>query len=102
MRGGDEKGSVSWADDKDFTLIWESIYRRTEAIWEVALTVFYREDVPVYRKFQEKHREKDFEPELVRLLLKKTGFSLLGLYPSFKMDPACGSEPKLTFVAEKS
>ncbi len=102
LRGGDEKRSVSWADDTDYTLIWESFYNHTEAIWEVALTGFYREEAgAAYRKFQERHREKDFEPKRVLSLLAETGFTLLGLHPSFSLDPAGGSEPKLTFAAVK-
>ena len=102
LRGGEEKSSVSWADDVDFTLIWESFYKHKEAIWEVALTGFYREKEGVlYRKFQERHREKDFEPERVRSLLEEAGFTVLGLYPSFSLEPACGSEAKLTFAVEK-
>lgn len=68
----------------------------------MALTGFYREEEAlVYRKFQERHREKDFEPKRVRHLLAEAGFTLLGLYPSFSLDPAGGGEAKLTFAVEK-
>lgn len=92
--------SVYWADGGDFTMIWESRYDRASETWEILLTVFQLENGGLYRKFQERHREKDYPPELVSRLLKEEGFKLLEIYPTFRHTPATGTEPKLTFVAE--
>ncbi len=102
LRGGEAEGSVCWADDENMTLIWESCYRPGEEIWEVTLTVFYREEGDqYYRKFQERHSERDFEPGLVERLLKAAGFAVKGCYATFSLEPADESRPKLTYVAEK-
>jgi SAM-dependent methyltransferase len=101
LRPGAQGGGISWADLDDFTLIWESSYNHGDKLWSVTLTVFQLVEGGLYTKFREKHQEKEHDPELVIELLKKTGFNLLGLYPSFSLEPSEGSDPKLTFVAEK-
>ncbi len=102
LRGGEAKGTVYWADDENLTLIWQSFYRPGEGIWEVTLTAFYREEGhQYYRKFQEKHCERDFEPGLVKRLLEAAGFAVKGCYATFSLEPSDGDRPKLTFVAEK-
>lgn len=101
LRAGDEDSNVCWADAEDFVLIWETGYCSKENLWSVLLTVFSRTDSGLFKKFQEQHQEKDYEPDLIINLLDKTGFSLLGLYPTFSLEPTNGSEQKLTFVAEK-
>lgn len=101
LRNQSEELSVYWADEKDYTLIWESRYDRKAEIWELLLTVFMSEGEPHYRKFQERHREKDYSPETVSRLLQEAGFTLLKILPTYRLDPAGGSEPKLTFVARR-
>ena len=100
LRPHDGELSVCWADEADFTLIWESRYDKAAETWEILVTVFQLEDGGLYRKFQERHREKDYPPELVIRLLREAGFKLLEIYPTFRHTPATGNEPKLTFVAE--
>ncbi len=100
LRAQNEQFSVCWADDQDFSLIWESRYQRAVETWEIVLTVFAAAGGGLYRKFQEHHREKDYPPELVNRLLEKAGFNILELLPTFKLTPAGGCEPKLTFTAE--
>ena len=100
LRAQNEQFSVCWADDKDFSLIWESRYLKEAETWEIILTVFAAEGGGLYRKFQEHHRERDYSPDLVSRLLEKAGFDTLEMLPTFKLSPAGGGEPKLTFAAE--
>jgi ubiquinone/menaquinone biosynthesis C-methylase UbiE len=102
LRPAAEKGSIEWADLEDFTLIWESNYCNEEDLWSVQLTVFKQTGNGLYHKFQEKHQEKEHNPDLVIDILNENGFTLLDLYPSFSLQQSQGSEAKLTFVAEKS
>jgi ubiquinone/menaquinone biosynthesis C-methylase UbiE len=101
LRPAAEKGSIEWADLEDFTLIWESCYCNEEGLWSVQLTVFKKTGNGLYHKFQEKHQEKEHDPDLVINILNETGFTLLDLYPSFSLEQSKGSEAKLTFVVEK-
>ncbi len=100
LRSDGDTGNVSWADQDDYALIVESSYSSKEDLWSARLTVFQKLENGFYRKFQEMHHEKDHDPDLVARLLEKTGFKLLDIYPSFSLEPAGSSEPKLTFVAE--
>ena len=101
LRTQDDQFSIYWADEPDFTLLWESRYVRSEQTWEILLIAFVEEKDGLYRKFQERHREKDYPPELVERLLHEAGFMILAMLPTFKQTEACGSEPKLTFITEK-
>ncbi len=101
FRTQSEQFSVYWADEPDFTLVWESRYDRAAETWEILLTAFAALEGGLYRKFQERHREKDYPPELVERLLHEAGFIILALLPTFKHTTARGSEPKLTFITEK-
>lgn len=101
LRNRSEELSVYWADEPGYTLIWESRFDRDAAIWELSLTAFVGESGGVYRKFQERHREKDFPPETVRALMEEAGFTLLQVCPTYRLEPARGGEPKLTFVARR-
>ncbi|NLA47208.1 MAG: methyltransferase domain-containing protein [Firmicutes bacterium] len=100
LRARNGQPSVYWADEEDFSLIWESRYDKTTETWEVFLTVFEIEEGGLYRKFQERHREKDYPPDLVCRLLEEAGFRLLEIFPTFRLAPSAAGEPKLTFVAE--
>lgn len=93
--------SIYWADEKEYTLIWESRFDRAAETWELSLTVFIKEKEGLYRKIQEQHRERDYAPETVKELLNRAGFTPLGIYPTFRLHPAGGSEPKLTLVARR-
>ncbi len=101
LRAQSDQSSVCWADEPDYSLIWESNYDRATGNWEMLLTVFTAEKDGLYRKFQERHRERDYPPELVNRLLREAGFGLLEILPTFRLATAAGSEPKLTFVAER-
>jgi ubiquinone/menaquinone biosynthesis C-methylase UbiE len=102
LRPATEKGSIEWADLENFTLIWESNYCNEDDLWSVQLTVFKQTGSGLYHKFQEKHQEKEHNPDLIIDILNETGFTLLDLYPSFSHEQSKGCEAKLTFVAEKS
>lgn len=93
--------STAYADEDDFTLIWESSYKRVEEIWSIKLTAFQKLDNGLYQKFQENHQEKDHDPDLVKKLINAAGFKLLGLYKSFTFSVSDGNDVKLTFIAQK-
>lgn len=101
LRNQSEALSIYWAEEEGFTLIWESRYHRETETWALFLTVFISETEGLYRKYQERHQEKDYSSETVEKLLAEAGFALLQLHPTYRLEPARGSEAKLTFVARR-
>ena len=95
------ESSTAWADEEDFTLIWDSSYKAEEEIWSIKLTVFQKLDNGLFQKYQENHREKDHDPGLVLKLIDAAGFKLLGLYKSFSLSVSDGNDVKLTFILLK-
>lgn len=93
--------STAWADEEDFTLIWDSSYKIKKETWSIKLTVFQKLDNGLFQKFQENHQEKDHNPKLVHELIDATGFKQLGLYKSFTFSASDGNDVKLTFVVQK-
>ncbi|NMD42542.1 MAG: class I SAM-dependent methyltransferase [Firmicutes bacterium] len=101
LRNSSEQPSVYWYEEEGFTLVWESRYHRETATWALFLTVFISETGGLYRKYREQHREKDHLPETVEKLLAEAGLTLLGVHPTYRLDPARDGEAKLTFVARR-
>lgn len=101
LRPQSEEFSQCWADEQDFSLIWESRFNKSAQIWEILITIFTAAGGGLYRKYQERHRERDYDPDLVKRLLEEAGFGILEMLPTFKQTPAGAGEPKLTFVAER-
>lgn len=94
-------GGASWAEEEHFTLLWDSSYCHEKSLWAVVAIAFVRGEDGLYRRFCERHFERDYEPAVVEKLLVEAGFSVQACYPSFALVPAQGEEPKLTFVAKK-
>lgn len=102
LRYTDKKGSTCVAELEELTLIMESSYETSEDLWSARLTVFQETEHGLYKKYREEHREKDYDPDKVKEILNRTGFYVHAIYPSFKLEPACSSDQKLTFVAERT
>ncbi len=96
-----QESSTAWADEENFTLIWDSSYSASEKLWSVLLTVFQQLGNGLYQKYQESHQEKDHDPALVSELLDAAGFKLLGLYKTFSLSASDGNDVKLTFIVQK-
>jgi len=104
LRPHSTPGRKEIVEDDRFTLFWESNYDHHNHIWSISLTIYCLVENGLYERYYEEHQEQDYSPELISKLLKKTGFTLLGLYPSFSLKPVKAdleSEVKLTFVARR-
>ena len=101
LRPGSSQSTISWVDEKGFSMIWESSYSMEKNLWSIKITVFELAKGDLYKKYSEEHFEKDYDPGLVKELISDSGFKLLGLHPSFSLQEVTGSEAKLTFIAQK-
>lgn len=101
LRPESKQNSVSWVDDENFSMNWESSFSRKNNLWSIKVTIFELTESGLYKKYSEEHFEKEYEPGQVKKLLASAEFNLLGLHPSFSLEEVKENEPKLTFVAEK-
>lgn len=89
-------------EEPDFTLIYQTSYEAARQIWEVQLSGFVLEHQSgAYRKFQESHRERHYEPDDVKKTLEKVGFQVLGLFHPFTLE-LWREESRRVFVLAKA
>ena len=69
-------GDATIAENRDnCSFIWENYYHAEEQINEYDLTIFVQEDekADIYRRFQETHYQRGYQPEQMRDFLKQAG-----------------------------
>lgn len=93
-------GDVTFIDDPDRSLIWETSYDRGADIWEIRLTGFLRQG-ELYDKFVEVHQEKAYKHEEAVALMKEAGFQLLAVYHGFSFEPPRPDSRRVFYVARK-
>ncbi len=96
----DAGGDVTFVDDNDMSLIWETSYDKSSDIWEITLTGFLRQG-EMYEKFVEVHREKHFKSAEALRILKDTGFEVLDMYHGFSFEPPKPNSRRIFYVAQK-
>lgn len=96
----DAGGDVTFVDDNDMSLIWETSYDKDRDIWEITLTGFLRQG-DKYEKFIEVHREKHFKSSEALGILKDSGFEVLDMYHGFSFEPPKPNSRRIFYVAQK-
>ena len=94
------QGDVTFVDDEDLSLIWESNYFTKEDLWEITLTGFIKKG-DLYEKFKETHQEKNHAREEVLEIIKETGFKLKGEFHSFSFDEPRYDTRRIFYVVQK-
>ena len=59
------------------SLIWDNYYDEEERLNEYALTIFVRQEQGLYRKYEELHYERCYDPADVVRLLKQAGMQFI-------------------------
>ena len=83
------------------SFIWENTFYEEEGINEYDLTIFVEEADRRYRKYQETHLQRSYEPERVEKLLKDAGLEVLGVYDAFTKEPPRADSERLCFIARE-
>lgn len=88
-------------DDSSF--IWENYYDNEEKINQYDLTLFIRDDNEngLFRKFEETHFQRCYEPEKIKDLLGQAGFSSITIFDAYTDEPVDSEGEKITFIVEK-
>jgi ubiquinone/menaquinone biosynthesis C-methylase UbiE len=92
---------VSWLEDEEITLIWESCLEPGEKIWRIKLTAFIRGDEGLYEKIQEEHRERSYSREELEPVLLETGWQLKSCYRAFTMVEPPPEDRNIFYVVQR-
>lgn len=93
-------GDVTFIDDNDMALIWETSYEKGTDVWEIRLTGFIRQG-EFYEKFVEVHKERAYKQHEALEFLRQTGFEILDVYHGFSFEPPKSTSRRLFYVARK-
>ncbi len=93
-------------DEKDIAYLWTSEYDAADQVIRHDLTFFVREDsdaVPpgLYRRFEESHTQRAYNPQWLKEQLAAAGFELLHLSADFGWEEPGEESERLFFVARK-
>ncbi|MCC3375650.1 class I SAM-dependent methyltransferase [Cohnella sp. REN36] len=104
-RYGEEQPFV--LDDRDVAYLWTCDYDPARQEVEHDLTFFVREEgaagggQPLYRRFEESHVQRAYEPDWLARQLRAAGFELLHRCADFGLDEPDDASERLFFVARK-
>lgn len=91
--------------DETVDYIWENQFDTESGILQMKLTFFVKDSISgLYKKRQEYHEQRLYEPLLLEMWLQLAGFSVLGIYNQLESAPSADLEEahKIVFVAKKA
>ena len=91
-------------DEKDIAYLWTAEYDPADRIIRHDLTFFVREpsrDGALYRRFEETHEQRAYDPDWLADQLAAAGFELLHLCADFSWQEPQEDSERLFFVARK-
>ncbi|WMM23681.1 methyltransferase domain-containing protein [Tissierella sp. MB52-C2] len=95
-------GNNTFIEDKEEVFYsWQNYYDDNEDICEFYLTFFYSEDGENFERFDEEHREKAYEEDEIRELLKEAGFRIIDSFEAFGFEKTKDETERINFVAIK-
>ena len=83
------------------SFIWENCFDEESQVNEYALTLFIREEDDLYRKHEEFHYQKAYEPERVKELLEEAGLKVEAIYDAFTREPVREDSERIYFIARE-
>ncbi|AWB45459.1 SAM-dependent methyltransferase [Paenibacillus sp. CAA11] len=101
LRRYDEEQPFVW-DEKSISYIWTCDFDSLRCEIEHHLSIFAQEkEGPLYRRFEETHVQRAYEPEWLRSELLRAGFHEVYCYADFSWREADEKTERLFFVALK-
>ena len=95
-------GESTIAEDREeSSFIWDNFYDPEEEINEYELAIFLKEQGDLYRKFEEVHYQRAYDPEVVKALLEKAGLELVAVYDAFTREPVREDSERIYFIARE-
>ena len=95
-------GNTTIAENREEgSFIWENCFDEESQVNEYALTLFIREEDDLYRKHEEFHYQKAYEPERVKELLEEAGLKVEAIYDAFTREPVREDSERIYFIARE-
>lgn len=88
-------------EEEGLTLIWDSSYDKITRVWEIKLTAFARQENGLYRKIQEKHRERSYSRKDVERILSRTGWRLRGCFSPYTLWEAAEEDRNIFYAVQR-
>ncbi|MEE1032279.1 MAG: class I SAM-dependent methyltransferase [Ruminococcus sp.] len=83
------------------SFIWENYFDEESRINEYALTLFLQEEDDLYRKYEEFHYQKAYEPERVIELLQEAGLEFVAMYDAFTKKAPTKRSERIYIIAKE-
>ncbi len=83
------------------SLIWDNYYDEEERLNEYALTIFVRQEQGLYRKYEELHYERCYDPADVVRLLKQAGMQFIRACDSKDRGPVRENSERIYIIAKE-
>lgn len=83
---------------EDAAYIWQNYYYEEERVNEYQVT-FFRKQGDLYRREEEVHYEKAYDPEQLKRWLEEAGLRVLGMYDGFTQEAPHAASERICFVA---
>ncbi len=92
---------VSWLEEEDLTLIWESSYEPAEKIWRIKLAAFVQREGGLYERIAEEHRERSYSPGEMETVIAQTGWRTRACYGGFTLREPLPRERNVFFIIQR-
>ena len=92
---------VSFLDEPEMTLLWESAYTGEERIWSIHLIAFLREKGGYYSKIEEEHRERSHSRGELENLFAETGWHLRACFKAFTLEEPAPQERNIFYIIQR-
>ena len=98
----EQMGECTIAENREeSSFIWDNFYDPEDEINEYELAIFVRESGDLYRKFEETHYQRAYDPETVKALLEQAGLKVEAVYDAFTREPAREDSERIYFIARE-
>lgn len=92
---------ISWLEDEELTLVWESCLEPGDKIWKIKLTAFIHEGKGLFTRIREEHRERSYSLEELEPLLVRSGWQLASSYRAFSLEKPSAQDRNIFCVARR-
>lgn len=88
---------------EEASFIWDNFYDAKTQINEYELAIFIPEgEEGLYRKYEEFHEQRGYDPEVIRCLLEEAGMQFVAAYDAFTRNPVRPDSERIYVIARES